>query len=78
MEHHNQTGTDDLINIQIGDAQPIPHRKRTEYEPVFGDMLIEHMREGYSLESFGAIIRVGDVPYICGASNTRNLKKRLR
>jgi hypothetical protein len=31
----------------------------SKYKPEYCDMLIDHMSEGYSFESFGAVIRIG-------------------
>lgn len=30
----------------------------SKYKPEYGDILIQHMKKGYSFESFGAIVRV--------------------
>ena len=42
------TGRKRLVSPKLG--------RPSKYQPQYGDQLIEHMRQGFSFESFGAII----------------------
>lgn len=39
-------------------SSPAPKGRPTKYKPEYCDMLVEHMSEGYSYESFAAVIKV--------------------
>ncbi len=44
--------------IKIPEAKNLPPGRPSKYDPKFPDMLITHMREGNSFETFGALAHV--------------------